>query len=75
MHNPEVHLDMHSLLPLGESRVVYSVNASKPQQKKPTTKISVQEESLQEDVGMIKVFGNKLFLAALEVTLLQLPNS
>lgn len=39
------------------------------------TVIRVQEESLREDVGMIKVFGNELFLTALEVTLLHLPNS
>lgn len=62
--------DMHSLGRWGKAGPF-------PQRMHLTTgtAIRVQEESLREDVGMIKVFGNELFLAALEVTLLHLPNS
>lgn len=68
--------DMHLLVPLGESGAAYSMNASSKQgQKKWAAKVRVQEELPQEDVGLIKVFGNELFLTALEVALLQLPNS
>lgn len=62
--------DMHSIGPLGESRAGSLMNAPNHRHCDQS-----QEESLREDVGMIKVLGNELFLAALEVTLLQLPNS
>lgn len=62
--------DMHSIGPLGESRAGSLMNAPNHSHCDQS-----QEESLREDVGMIKVLGNELFLAALEVTLLQLPNS
>lgn len=56
--------------PLGGSRAISSMNAPNHSHCDQS-----QEESLREDVGMTKVLGNELFLAALEVTLLQLPNS